>query len=192
LRVKDASTTLDLFDSLVELDPRQVAEKLADFSFPEGVTAESVARSWRQAEPVAEALKEMNWELLGVISGFAGNPDTGAQAAAVIQTVRESMLRSELVTAVGPVLRKAERDATALVGMVSKPAGGAAAAAPQTSSTSEISSTGIASSTNSRAESGSAGLTSQADLEKAIVVLRGALSAGKRVDLTWTIRGEQD
>ncbi len=170
VRLADAWAAARLFDALEGASAKQVVELFAEFAFEDGTSPESVAKSWRSARGVKSAIDGMNWELLRAVHGRMDDPSVGAKARELVERVQNALARSEYVVPLAEELRRAEREATALV---TKPV--AAAPPPHAPATPPAVTTG----------SVARRIASPAELDALADELRRALGAGP-IDVTWT------
>ncbi len=182
VRAADARTTLDLFDRVIDQEAKPAIEALAAMKFDGGVSPESVGRSWRQAEAVSQAIRQMNWGLLDLVAGLHGHAQLGASADQLLEEVREALSRSELVTQLAPVLRSAERKATELM-KAANPVSTTSAAAPSSAAPQVHE--------GPTKRSGSKWIRESAQLEALVQDLGRALDSGSSVKVEWTIHGPE-
>lgn len=107
-RFRTAEHARDLLEALSRLDGVALVNRLADVQAPS--SDQALGRSIHSAGAVTQLLQNNNWSLLTKIweSGHPG-------AVAIRDRVFKALDADELVTPLAPVLRQAQREATALI-----------------------------------------------------------------------------
>lgn len=107
-RLRNAQLAVSLLDILADKEGVALIEALAQLSLATSVQA--LAKSMATAARVGDAVVDNNWELLQSV-WHGADPD----AAGIEKRVREVLEADELATALAPVLKQAQADATRIV-----------------------------------------------------------------------------
>jgi len=94
---------------LRHLDGVTLVERLAQAGF--GTGAAAAGKSMASAETVTAALGSFEWDRLAPLrQAMASEGPRAASAAAIIARLQDALVADEIVTAVGPALRRADRE----------------------------------------------------------------------------------
>jgi hypothetical protein len=107
-RLATADYAVSLMDKLCSLEGTRLVQHLADSRAPS--SDQALGRSLKTAQEVASRIKHNNWALLEKI--WKGG---GVQAQAIKEGVIDALKADELAEPIGPVLDRAQNDATALI-----------------------------------------------------------------------------
>jgi hypothetical protein len=114
-RLKDANAVLDLFEQLDIESPKELIERLANARFDPEVTPESLAASWRQAQPVIEGLERVKWKLIEGLRSLDAPDPRHEPAVALLGKLESALDAHQLAVALPAVLREVEDKATDLL-----------------------------------------------------------------------------
>jgi hypothetical protein len=103
-------------DLLVALDERRPAVEIVELLARAdlGGPADRTGRSISSAAQVSAALATAPWDNFDIVEGLM-NGEYGAEATAILATLRGAAQADELTTPLAPALRRAQTDATALL-----------------------------------------------------------------------------
>lgn len=108
-RLATARRTAELVQQLRHLDGVTLVERLAQAGFGSG--AAGAGKSMASAESVTAALRAFEWDRLTPLrQALTGEGDRAAGAAAIIARLQDALVADEIVTAIGPALKKADRE----------------------------------------------------------------------------------
>ncbi|GAA4393356.1 hypothetical protein GCM10023153_13220 [Ornithinibacter aureus] len=108
-RLATARLTAELVAQLRHLDGVTLVERLAQAGF--GTGAAAAGKSMASADSVTAALGSFEWDRLAPLrQAMASEGPRAASAAAIIARMQDALVADEIVTAVGPALRRADRE----------------------------------------------------------------------------------